>query len=623
MDGAGKGGNRQPLREHVMENRVTIGKLIGYLRTEADVSQEELCRGICSRAFLTRLEKGERDCEKIVSEALMQRLGVAADRLDYIAGPEEQRWILLREALYRSIEDGDEEGAAAAFAEYESYAAGKSPLHRQLLLYYHAVSDRKPGADETKLCGLLSEAWEVSRAGIPLIEAGKIRMTQMEICIAMMQARIMEDAERERAREIYEALLRHREKFADSRDVVRLYPQIAYRLAGLYLREENIGRALALAEKSLAFLKREAKLNYLRGFLEIKLQYGTCSEEEKKHLKEACTRIQWLYKEFGVEEYKWNWEGAFPVTKYDLCGEVLRARREVLGMSQEKLAEGVCDPVTVSRIECGKVSPKRGIYEKLMEKVGLSGSHFEASFPMENPADWKLMMEINRLLNQARAVEAEPLIEELERRLSRGTPCDRQILIQLKTSMLGLQGKITNEERLKMYQEALYITLPRVEAQKLKQWYFTKREIGIIGLLAQLESKMGEGGKYIPFLKELKNRFEGKFLSLDHYASEYEFICGILGDIEGNDKHYEEGIQMGMAGMRISLKNGMEFILSNALFDCGWNMEHLWETGLYKKETSLQYMKACFYLHVIYGQERKKNAVQKHIKEKYDLTLNQ
>ena len=56
---------------------------------------------------------------------------------------------------------------------------------------------------------------------------------------------------------------------------------------------------------------------------------------------------------FDVEEFKWSWEGAFPVTKYDLCGEVLRARREVLGMSQEELAEGICDPVTVSRIECG------------------------------------------------------------------------------------------------------------------------------------------------------------------------------------------------------------------------------------------------------------------------------
>ena len=129
-----------------------------------------------------------------------------------------------------------------------------------------------------------------------------------------------------------------------------------------------------------------------------------------------------------------------------ILADKMIALRKRAGWSQEELAEDICDPVTVSRIECGKVSPKRGTYEKLMEKVGLSGSRFDASFPMENPANWKLMMEINRLLNQAKTAEAEPLVEELEQRLSRRTPCDRQMLIQIKTTMLGLQGKISKED---------------------------------------------------------------------------------------------------------------------------------------------------------------------------------
>lgn len=73
--------------------------------------------------------------------------------------------------------------------------------------------------------------------------------------------------------------------------------------------------------------------------------------------------------------------------------------------------------------------------------------------------------------------------------------------------------------------------------------------------------------------------------------------------------------------MRLSLKNGMEFILSNSLYDCGWNMEHLWEDGIYTKGTSLQYMKACFYLHVVYERERKKGVVKKHVKEVYGMEL--
>lgn len=604
-----------------MENKVAIGSLIAYLRTEANVSQEELCRGLCSRAFMARLEKGERDCEKIVSEALLQRLGVAADRIDFIAGPEDQRWILLREALYRSIEDKDENGAAEAFEEYESYATGKSPLHRQLLLYYRAVLNWKLGAGGEELHSLLSEAWEVSREGIALNEVGKIRMTQLELCIAMMQARVMEEGgASECAREIYEALLQHQEEFVDSRDVVRLYPQIAYRLTEIYLQEENTGKAVELAEKSLAFLKREAKLNYLRRFLEIKLQYGACTGEEKNVFGEACTWVKWLYEEFGVEEFSWNWEGAFPVTKYDLCGEVLRARREVLGMSQEELAEDICDPVTVSRIECGKVSPKRGTYEKLMEKVGLSGSRFDASFPMENPANWKLMMEINRLLNQCRGNEAESLIGLLEARLSRKTPCDKQMLIYLGTLALGNQGKLKREEERDRYEKALFLTLPQVEFQTLEHWHFTKREIGLIDSFANVEDELGEGGKYIPLLMAIKNGFETKFLSLNHYVSEYEHICHTLGDLLGNANRFEDGIAVGMDGMKIALRNGMESTLSCMLYDCGWNMEHLWGEK-YTTEISLQYMKACYYLHTVYDRIKDINFVKKHVKDVYGLEL--
>ena len=398
-------------------------------------------------------------------------------------------------------------------------------------------------------------------------------MTQLELCIAMMQARVMEEGgASECAREIYEALLQHQEEFVDSRDVVRLYPQIAYRLTEIYLQEENTGKAVELAEKSLAFLKREAKLNYLRRFLEIKLQYGACTGEEKNVFGEACTWVKWLYEEFGVEEFSWNWEGAFPVTKYDLCGEVLRARREVLGMSQEELAEDICDPVTVSRIECGKVSPKRGTYEKLMEKVGLSGSRFDASFPMENPANWKLMMEINRLLNQCRGNEAESLIGLLEARLSRKTPCDKQMLIYLGTLALGNQGKLKREEERDRYEKALFLTLPQVEFQTLEHWHFTKREIGLIDSFANVEDELGEGGKYIPLLMAIKNGFETKFLSLNHYVSEYEHICHTLGDLLGNANRFEDGIAVGMDGMKIALRNGMESTLSCMLYDCGWNI---------------------------------------------------
>ena len=57
-------------------------------------------------------------------------------------------------------------------------------------------------------------------------------------------------------------------------------------------------------------------------------------------------------------------------------GEVIRRTRESLGMTQEELCEGICDVVTLSRIENGRNTPSRANFELLMERMGRSGKKY-------------------------------------------------------------------------------------------------------------------------------------------------------------------------------------------------------------------------------------------------------
>lgn len=54
-------------------------------------------------------------------------------------------------------------------------------------------------------------------------------------------------------------------------------------------------------------------------------------------------------------------------------GEVIRRTRESLGMTQEELCDGICDVVTLSRIENGRNTPSRANFEALMERMGKMG----------------------------------------------------------------------------------------------------------------------------------------------------------------------------------------------------------------------------------------------------------
>ena len=50
-------------------------------------------------------------------------------------------------------------------------------------------------------------------------------------------------------------------------------------------------------------------------------------------------------------------------------GDVIRMTRNCIGMSQEKLSEGICSVQTLHRIENGKTGVKKEVYSRLMKKM--------------------------------------------------------------------------------------------------------------------------------------------------------------------------------------------------------------------------------------------------------------
>ena len=59
-------------------------------------------------------------------------------------------------------------------------------------------------------------------------------------------------------------------------------------------------------------------------------------------------------------------------------GEYIRQRRKELGLTQAKLCEGICDPMTVSRLERGRQAPAYNTVNSLLQRLGLPGSRYLA-----------------------------------------------------------------------------------------------------------------------------------------------------------------------------------------------------------------------------------------------------
>ena len=53
-------------------------------------------------------------------------------------------------------------------------------------------------------------------------------------------------------------------------------------------------------------------------------------------------------------------------------GSVIRYYRKQKNMTQEELADGICDTYTLARYESGGVSPSEENFQKIMNKLGMS-----------------------------------------------------------------------------------------------------------------------------------------------------------------------------------------------------------------------------------------------------------
>ena len=52
-------------------------------------------------------------------------------------------------------------------------------------------------------------------------------------------------------------------------------------------------------------------------------------------------------------------------------GSFISERRKNLGLTQEQVCDGICDPVSLSRIENNKQTPGRAILDALMQRLGM------------------------------------------------------------------------------------------------------------------------------------------------------------------------------------------------------------------------------------------------------------
>lgn len=615
--------------ENMVQMENEYGRIIAYERRRTHLSAKKLCEGICDRVFLQRIEKGERSCEKILADAMLQRMGISSEKFCYVSNAQEQEDIVWKEKIVTLV-DRNQEDTENWIKIYKKRIKKKSVLYTQFCMLAETILGWKNGRDRKKLLENIQKAWELTRRGKNILKLQGQYLSYFEVSLAMLYVRILEeDEEEERIAIYYQKLLFYLEKHIEESDRVKWYPQIAIRVIPLLKKNKKIEQAYKITVETIQLLQRQASTFHLlkllelyREFLEekfgkVRLFMPKKIQKELSDIDGICYSLEWCYREYKVKQREWNWDISFGVSEIYLCQDIIKGRRIGIGMSQQELAEEVCSPVTISRVERGITYPKRQELIKLLEKVKWSGENCTLTAQIGNPEYHQVTSKISNLTYLGKYQEAEKLLEELEKKIpEKNIFAQQYFLNSLNTAQFAL-GKRSKKEYYILAEKALYLTVPRLDKEKWKKWHFTRAEVMCINAMSYACEDSGKEEEVIELLEIIKEFYERQYMDLKHYQVGYELTVRNLGNLLGNRGKYKEAILLADIVINLAFCSEDIGVMTIALYDKGWGMEYLWDNGVFSKQESLNYVKASYYFNLFLDRKIEYEFTREHMKERY------
>lgn len=301
-------------------------------------------------------------------------------------------------------------------------------------------------------------------------------------------------------------------------------------------------------------------------------------------------------------------------------GELIKQKRKELGITQEELCEGICDPGTLSRIESSKQTPSRSRLNALLQRLGQPSQKFYAMMS-ENE------LEIERLKDEiidrnARHLYTEALekIEKLCELVEEDDHLTQQFILRSRV----LAGKMENgevlpysfEEKLELLFAAIRMTVPNFDVEKIGSHWYSRDEVKIINQIGITYSDNGHKQEAAEVFRPLMKFVREKMIKNPDVIATAILVaynyCLILSQLE----QYEEAADVAHWGWDKCVEWSRTGALGGLLFVIG---KCLYKTG--HVEESKDYLMQSYYAFRSMRNKRDTEAVRKDIKEYYDIDL--
>ena len=455
-----------------------LAKLLKNIRTEENISLNDLSLGLMSVSQLSKVESGERTIDKNIRDRLLERLGIAKeiyenllDICDYV------EWDYKRKIL-SAIREKKPQEAAHFLAEYETKLKPADKINHQFILAMRGEVLKQENISGEALADCYQKAILLTIPEPEKIWKEKRPLSALEINL-LLEGLYYGSATEHLHK--YRVLMDYVENgYFDQITKAKIYPKIAYYYLkkqlsyvknwGIETQREN----LAICKRAIDMLRDTGRTYYLVELLEIETEIlGDKGVLER----ELLDTIVDLYAEYNVPAHMQDSTYLYQQNSVYAMSDVLRKRRMMLGLTQEQLCEGICSVKSLRRAEKGQTDMQMETVRKILNRLGLSG---QMQWGMIITNDREAIKDAEKLIDYMNNREFSAAYEQLEKmklEVSSDIPQNKQFFMERQAVLDLEQEKIGSGEFVKREKKALCCTLPVKNLLEQKNIYLTDREI--------------------------------------------------------------------------------------------------------------------------------------------------
>ena len=599
-----------------------IAKMMVALRVEKQLSQEELCRGICSVTTLSRLETGERRPDILIFNALLERLGKSSDYVNIILTQEEFEYFVRRRNVEIAFSEKDFEQAEKDLQEWEQeiaedgIAVHKQDIYRLYAYCYLQKEKNCQKAEEYLYKALLEtiqdiDMWKQLPSGLE----GTVVLSEMELELLLLYIYVREQIGIEE-KILLERLFGHiRFQITDETAQNKALAQALHLQAYFYKKHGLWEKCHKCCEAAIEAEVKNGTMVILYQALKMEMecleqsvlaQNGELRKKEYRCLKEVLEE----YGE-GIDFNAFTFLFKRSSQEKGLIDEVVRFSRLREGYSQEELSDGICTTKTLSRIETGKNNPTIKKFYAIMDKLGLGVGYYNTELVVEKFTTLQKVNQLNRFNRLGQYDKAEALLSKIE----------LEVDVKKNKQQLGLyhvvfdyrQGRISVEEALKRTEELLQLTLQKIDGKYEVPLYLSSIEISLLNQVAVYYREMKRQRESVEILQGVYDYFSKSKVEAPERDRVYFVIMANLASYLEEIDEIEESIKKVKELLTSSIKYNRGIRCGRNLTVKAYGQERI------KDKCCLENYEKAYYLSGLYQDFRNQRIVREHVWKNWSI----